>query len=50
MITAFGSNLQGIGNFRPETTQSDEFPLVTQQDPGGRTQEGSIAVWLEHRG
>ena len=29
--------------------QKDEFPLVAQQDPGGKTLEGSTAVWLECR-
>ena len=48
-ITTFGSNFEGIWNFRTESTmQNDEFPLVAQQDLGGKTLEGSTAVWLEH--
>lgn len=29
--------------------QNNEFPLVAQQDPGGKTLDGSTAVWLECR-
>ena len=49
-MTTFGSNLEGIWNLRTESAmQNDRSPLVAQQDPGGKTLEGSTAVCLEPR-